>query len=256
MASHSESPQDIALSFDVDEVPFRLLLKAGQAFSNLLREVARAYIGTARDPAQWLVHVEAGSVVLPLRGEASGDLASNSQVYEVGVFVAQGLALIEGDAVRPDHFTDRALEQARELAKLASGGDLSIEVRGGGVRSSLTSRLIVNVDTILGHEESSTGTIEGALEAFNVHGKNKRFNVYDSLTGRSVECKFTDDVTVDDLRPAIGRRVAVRGLVRARPDGRPVSVDARELEVFPPEHELPTPDEVFGLLRGYAREDE
>ena len=125
-----------------------------------------------------------------------------------------------------------------------------------GARARLTTRLIANVEQVLGEDERSVGTVEGALEAVNVHGQSSKFNVYDALTGSKVECHFTASVTLDDLRPAIGRRVAVRGLIRSRPDGRPVSIDAEELHVFPAEEELPSPEDVYGILSGYEVDDE
>lgn len=250
MADDRTSRTDITLSFDAEEVPLRLLLAGGQAFNRLLREVSRAYLGTEQDPAQWLVHVDAGSVLLPVRPEPTGDAVSASKLGEVASVVAEGLAAIAQEAERPPFFTDRALEQARELAKIADEY-VPIAVGSGTVRTAVTARLIANVDEVLGPDEETIGTIEGALEELNVHGGSKRFGVYDALTGVRVNCHLTANVTLDDLRPATGMRVAVRGPIRSRPDGRPTRIDAEKIQVFPAEEDLPSPDDVRGILSGY-----
>jgi hypothetical protein len=246
----ADTPTDLELAFDVSEVPLRALVTAGERLSGLLREVAKAYVGAEQDPARWLVHVEAGSVLLPLRAEPTSDEVAPSRLHEVGTIVADGLATLEAEAERPPYFNDRALEHARELAKVASD-ELPLAVRNGRARASLSVQLVANVEKVLGPDDVSHGTIEGALDALNVHGAAKRFHVYDAVSGLRVECRFTARVTLEDLRPAIGHRVAVSGTIRTRPDGRPVSIDADELHVFPPEDELPSPEAVFGLLRGY-----
>lgn len=250
MAQDPATRTDLELAFEVDELPLRALVAAGGAFNGLLREVAREYVGTRQDPAQWLVHIEPGCVLLPVRAEPAIDDVSPSRLREVAAVVAEGLATIEDAAVRPSYFTDRALEQARELAKLAAP-EMPIAVRNGRARTSLTARLVANVEEVLGEDEQTIGTVEGKLEALNVHGQSNRFSVYDALTGSKVECNLTSRVTVEDLRLAIGRRVSVRGPVRSRPGGRVVSVQAEELHILPAEEDLPSPEDVFGILSGY-----
>jgi hypothetical protein len=110
---------------------------------------------------------------------------------------------------------------------------------------------MTNVDEVLGAPLESYGTVEGTLEAFNLHGQKPTFAVYEPLTGHRVDCHFTASVTVDDLRPAIGNRVGVRGPIKTRPSGVRMSVEAETLYVLPDEPDLPGPDEVVGILKGY-----
>src|SRR5438445_133094 len=82
----------------------------------------------------------------------------------------------------------------------------------------------------------------------DLHSKPRRFAIFDVLTDKRVECFFTSHVTLDDVLRGVGRRVAVTGIIKTRPDGERVSVEARELRVFPAEEELPSPDDVRGIL--------
>jgi hypothetical protein len=100
----------------------------------------------------------------------------------------------------------------------------------------------------MGPPQDSIGTVEGKLQALNIHEKPPRFAIYDLLTDRRVECYFTTRIKLEDVLAGVGRRVAVTGLIKTRPTGERVSIEARELRLFPAEDELPTPDDVRGIL--------
>src|SRR6202020_2944039 len=118
--------------------------------------------------------------------------------------IADGLRVLASEPRRPENFTDRALEQVRALANLSSD-ELPISIKNSGAPISITRRVAVHVDEILGPSRTSYGSVEGRLEAVQLHGR-ENFSVYDPLSGARVECRFTEDVTIDDLRPAIGKR--------------------------------------------------
>jgi len=251
MSDHPNT--DVQLAFDVVEMPLRALLRAGDEFGKLLSEVAREYLGRD-DPATWMVRVEPGSVLLPVRSEPKRDDVIPSRLRQVGPIVAEGLETLEDRAERPDYFTDKALGYACGLASVATD-ELPLAVQNGHGRIPITAQLIANAKRVLGPDLLAYGTIEGRLERLNVHGSANHFWVYDARTGSKVECKFSRTVTVDDLSSAnaIGRRVGVRGTIHSRPDGRPVLVDADELIVFPG---TPPPiDQALGLLKGYEVQD-
>jgi len=105
-----------------------------------------------------------------------------------------------------------------------------------------------DVDEIIGPRLERFGTVEGRLEGLLAH-RRRVFYIWESLTNRRVECVFGDRIPLDEVLAAFGRRVSARGLIRTRRTGEKLSVEARELYVFPPEEELPTVDEVVGILR-------
>ena len=97
-------------------------------------------------------------------------------------------------------------------------------------------------------EVRSIGTIEGELEGLIIHGA-KRFLLYDRLTGRQVICYFGDSVSWERLRDVFGKRMAVTSEIRSRRSGERASIDVSSYYVFPPEDELPSANEVRGLVR-------
>ena len=105
-----------------------------------------------------------------------------------------------------------------------------------------------HAEAVLAPETRSIGTIEGELEGLIVHG-DKRFLLYDRLTGRRVTCYFGDSVSWDGLGDVFGKRVAVTGEIRSRRSGKRASINVSKYYVFPHEDELPSADEVRGLLR-------
>ena len=245
-----EAGAHLELDLGAPDVALKQLVSAGGTFSGLINEVARAYTGVAREAVTWIVEVKPGSVRLPLRAEPASEEVAPSAIPELFAVIAEGVACIDAKAERPDFFTDRALEQAKALANLA-GDDLPIRVRNGRASTTLSKRLMTNVDEVLGAPLESYGTVEGTLEGFNLHAPRPVFAVYEPLTGHRVDCHFTASVTVDDLRPAIGKRVGVRGPIKTRPSGVRISVEAETLYVFPDAPDLPGPDEVVGILNGY-----
>jgi hypothetical protein len=248
-----DSAAHLELDLDAPEVALQHLVSAASVFAGLLREVARAYFGTSQDPVRWVVEVQPGSVKLPLRPTPALEEVSGSAFPHFVVVVTEGIALLDKTAERPSYFTDKALEQAKALANL-SGSEVPISVRNGAAKIPVTRRIAANVDDVLNKPDVSYGTVEGLLEAVNIHGTNRTFGVYDPLTGKKIECKLTGKVTVDDLGPAIGKRVAVSGLIVSRSTGERISIQADELEIFE-DTDLPSPEDVIGILKGYEREE-
>ena len=163
--------------------------------------------------------------------------------------VTSGLRQLNRQARKPKHFSDQALLKLRDLARLTSPEIPSLCVSNGRGRPVvLSARMLAHVESVLAPEVHSIGTIEGELEGLIIHG-NRRFLIYDRLTGRQVICYFGEQVRWQDLRDSLGRRVAVTCGIRSRRSGERVSIRVSSYYVFPREDELPTADDVLGLLR-------
>lgn len=230
-------------------VDLRSLAKVTDKFAGLVDEVARDYTHVAR-PVRWLVEVEPGSVRLPLRGEPTAESVQGSAVPEIGTLVARGLCELEADAVRPDHFTDRALTLAKELANLATE-TLPLAVYNGTAGGSFTRQVSLNAEKVLGTPVESIGTIEGRLEALSLHGSNE-FSVWPA-GGTAVKCLFGSRLDLErDVLPAVNKRVAAHGRIKTR-RGERVSVEVDELRVIG--GEPVSADEVRGILRDFEVAD-
>lgn len=246
MAGH----HDLSLHLDSQEVPLRHLLAAANELSGMLSEVAKAFAGTSRNPVDWIVEVEAGSVVLPLRGETTSEALSQLAVPEIAHLVVGGLELIAERPERPAYFNDAALEHAKSLSSIVYRGEpLRVYVTNGSLRAKLSAHVVANVEEVIGIPEESIGTIEGRLEALNVHGRHV-FSLWDLIGANRVDCSFGKYVQLEEVLANVGKRVAVTGLLRTRPTGKRVSIEVRSVRGFPDEADLPSVDDVHGILRG------
>jgi hypothetical protein len=231
-------------------VDLRSLVNVSQKFSSLLEEVARDYTGVSRS-LRWVVEVKPGSVRLPLRGETRAENLSPAVAHEVGTVIAKGLSDLEATPERPEHFTDKALSLAKELASCATE-ELPIAIWNGSAGGRVTKQLSVNAEKVLGTPEVTFGTIEGRLEALSIHG-TKDFSVW-PLGGNKVKCVFGSRLDLEaEVLPAVNKRVAVRGRIKTKPNGERVSVDVEELRVIGTNPV--SADDVKGILKGYEVAD-
>jgi hypothetical protein len=249
------SGEAMSIEIDAPDLSLSLLIETTEMFSVLLREVSHEMLPDA--PVRWLVERISMSSPLQLavRPAASRRVVSPKTLNSLTETIFGGLETVQASPKRPPHFNDIALERAKSLAGTAAQGR---HVRFGRKRGrgshqrlvevEVTSQFVANVDLILGDTISAIGTIEGRLEAFNMHGDRRYFIVYDDLTGARIQCDFGTRISVREIGEAAHRRVAVHGEIVYRHSGVIVRVKAQSLDVFPDETELPTADDVRGIL--------
>lgn len=95
----------------------------------------------------------------------------------------------------------------------------------------------------------SFGSVEGVLECITIQDCLV-FVICESLAteGEAMWCQFPSDL-IEEARNVTGERVSVSGLIRSREDGKKVSIEVKEVHYFPSEEQLPTIDDVIGILR-------
>ena len=194
-------PNELELKLDAREVSLSQLVSASSIFAALLREVAREYAGTER-AVKWTVEVKPGSVTLPIRGRSTSDKLSEASVSEIVSAVVLGLKTLNEQPTRPSYFNDQALREAKALANLVNDDLPRIAVLNGAAGTDATRQLMVHVDQVMGEGRESIGTIEGKLEALNIHEKPYRFAIFDLLTDQRIECYFGEEVDLEEVRVA------------------------------------------------------
>lgn len=96
--------------------------------------------------------------------------------------------------------------------------------------------------------ETCYGTVEGILEALNLHAGANRFTIFPVSVERGITCYIPESLHDTAIR-AVRHKVAVTGKLKFRPrDMLPSEVDVEDMTTFPPDSELPT----FADLRGMA----
>ena len=238
------SPDTLLLELPL-EVPFSKFIEAEEHFRDLIQDVARHVIESKSDPVKWVVtRAEKGSLRLYVQARPANSKIQPSAMPEATRAVTDGLrSLARGDEP-PHYFSPKAIDKARKLASL----DLGIKV--GGVEQEpidVTGRLVAQIDSVLGEPLRSIGRVEGTLERINLHEK-RSFTVWDRLTGQGVECNFGQRITTKHVTDAAERRVSVYGEILYSREGNPLSMTAHEIEVLPSDADLPSAEDVRGIL--------
>ena len=152
--------------------------------------------------------------------------------------------------VRPEFFSDGALDSLKDLAAIASGDVEEVFVNGSlngkahrAIRLKPTIR--TNVDELIGPRYRSIGSVEGSLDTVSLH-RGPRIFVYHHITRRAVRCTF-DREMIEEVKTALGQRVVASGIVHYNRQGDPLRVEMEHLRVIA-RGNLPTTAELTGSM--------
>lgn len=177
---------------------------------------------------------------VPLEMEAVADAEPLVDTFHRAV---EGIQ--EGTSV-PEGFDYFALQKFKRLEPTERDTP-AVEISRNGDWLSLSGEWAKNVDTILGPDQYEVGSATGMLQALNVHAGNKKFTIYPTFGEPELRCRFKSDLR-DDVVEAVDRYVEVFGTLRYKAGGRyPHGMDARRIEIYPDEAELPTLEDLFGI---------
>lgn len=250
MAPESDADQGpiegnaVSFTLDTPEITFARLANLAKDLQGLLNEVQTSFLPVGR--VRWRIDSISMSSPLTLQSRPVSEdaIVTPTGLRDLSATVSNGLKQIQREALRPPYFTDTALERARDVVALVrrTEGLLSIDT------TPLDEHVVANVNEVLGTTVTTIGSVEGRLESLNVHGTNRFFNVYDVLSGARIRCDFAHRIAADEVGQNAEKRVIVHGELRYREDGQLVNVIARSIEVPPPEDELPSANDVLGIL--------
>ena len=236
----------IVLKLDGSRIPSDKFVQAVDSFYGLIASVSRAVPGGEK--LSWNANVEAGSIQLSATPEPSThNIEAAIAVKEA---VVDGLSMLEQEKVRPEYFDDGALRKVYDLASVIADMDDEgisvVRVRHGDELKDISHQAVAHVNDLLGSRSSAHGSVEGRLQTLSERGE-LRFVVYDPLTDAPIKCLFSHEL-IEDVAKSFGRRVLVYGLIRYREDGTPNSVRVEHFEVFPSSEDLPSAQDVKGVL--------
>lgn len=239
------NPDSLTLKIDGQHITAEKFLKAVSSFVALINDVADN-VSQEKAAFKWLVSVESGSAIVHFRPESH---RAEKKFMPVAVkAVREGLRTIEKHAQRPRYWSDNALRKAKDLAEVldsTTGALDHVSVKSAAFVQQITRNTSAHVDSLIGAEYKSLGTIEGRLRTVTESG-GVHFVVQDAMTHNSVRCYVNED-DIDDYMKAFRRRVAVYGEIRYRKDGQPVSIAVHDFRVLRELHDLPKASDVRGI---------
>ncbi|MFQ5664389.1 MAG: hypothetical protein ACE5HL_11220 [Terriglobia bacterium] len=166
----------------------------------------------------------------------------------VDMFV-EGVVWLEEKGKAPPGFDRPLLEAFKELAKPLRRKVDRIELGRGRLKTKISKRIEVNIERIIGEDIVSSGSVSGYLDVVNVHDKNAFF-IYPVVGPTKIECYFPDEI-LEKVKAGIKRHVVAAGTLRYKHNEVfPYRVEVQDLDVFPPEEELPTLESLRGAAPG------
>lgn len=229
-----------------EDIPVPTFLEAIHRFFNVLNEVDARLSARPRGSLRWRVTRLRSSI--PAITLVPESIVEGLDVSDAVVkATADGLEAIERETLRPEQFSDAALDNAARLVALIGRGVNRITVstpQRPEIR--ITQHLAANVDEIIMGVEKALGTIEGIIEMITIH-ERRLFNLYEALTHQAIPCYFQPEL-FESVKDALGKRVGVYGEIRITRAGEIRSITPKELTVFPSREDLPQTDDILGIL--------
>lgn len=240
----------VTLTLDGPELTWEVFVEAGNDLTGILQEVEAKLTTVSKSRIRWVVSElsKRSPATVVLEGRATNGTVSPSTIQEVAGATASGLKALQEGAAWPPHFTEEALEKAKRLGDLIGDRVSELSVRDGDAPVTVTRQVSVNVDELIAPRLRSLGTVEGRLEAINIHATTPYATVYDMLNGHPVRAHFGRRM-LSQVTAVFGKRVAVFGDIQSRPTGERYSITIRRIEALPDQADLPDPGQARGILR-------
>ncbi len=238
----------------VGPIRVRTFTRAAGLLTDLLSQLAQdREVGSDVD---WVItDIRQGSAVLDfgvITDKDAGLLIGRQLTEAAGEALAAFEIAEERTAIKP-RLSYAAVEKIRQLGSLGSRSEETITVRTTRNTVALTGTSAARARALLDQRYRSLGSVEGWLETISVHGDSPSFVIYHALNGYAVKC-LCDITLLEELKPLLGRRIRAKGAIERRFDGKVDTLEATDYHLVPLESELPSINEVFGILAPGANE--
>ncbi len=242
MATPDQIPSDLTLEIGTDLTP-DAFLAAARHFFGFVQEVAAEACGKS---VGWTVKVREGSnliAVFPDSLAAADQLAAIYSKFRDGA-----RALMAGD-VDGAQLGDKALAHIKGLSQLTASKKQAVTMRFWVEKRpvDLGPKIAEAIQEDWRSDYQDFGTVEGRLQAIRESGNTLKISVRDLLYPRPIDCLLPETM-VEETLAKFRKRVEVSGLIHYRKSGAPTSIEVSSIDVLPDDDDLPTPDDVRGIL--------
>jgi hypothetical protein len=247
-ATPDQIPTDLTLEIGENLSPDRFMA-AARAFFGYVQELSQA-LAPDREPARWIVRIREGSALLALDPSPNASPEVTEVIY---ARAERGIRhLIERD-IENSGLPEPAFKHLRTLSEMTEAGPnkvppvpirLWIKRKPISLEPTIASTIRENWRA----DYNDYGTIEGRLETIQESYGTLQFYIRDALLHQRARCYFPEEL-LPEVFHKFRKRVEVSGVIHYRKNGTPVSVEAEHIISLPDDSELPTAEEVRGILR-------
>ncbi len=243
MATPDQIPTDLTLEIDANVTPEQFMA-AARAFFGYVDEVARGVAPGGAAP-KWKVMLREGSNLLAVEPAPSAVPAVVQAFY---LRADEGIRQLAEGNLQASRLPEPALKHLKTLSELT-------EARGNPVPLRFwVKRQPVQVNQEIGRviredwraDYKDYGTVEGRLTAIQEQG-TLQLLLKDEWLKQTIRCYVPED-QLPDAFANFRRRVEVSGVIHYRRNGTPISVEVEVIEPLPEDSELPSANDVRGLL--------
>ena len=224
----------IRITGSVDEVIYLSdFIQAGNDLMELLNEVDTSLSPNYRSTTNWKLKKLSYSSPATLEVESQVKEEQPDNGAEIIDTTLNGFLILNCSSTRPRGFSDKALEKARDLAKIATDGIGKLEITSDSFAVEFTPRIMENVNVIMKPGREIYGTIEGHLESINAH-EEFRFFIFDPILSRRIRCTLLDEkdkVLRQKVLQSFEQNILVSGRLLTNLSGEVSSAKINNLEV-------------------------
>lgn len=200
-----------------------------------------------RKAPAWLVCVREGSGLIGVEPAATAPAEVVRAVYQRA---RNGVERLTNGEIEESRLNEGALRHLRALSDLTQADKKRLTLLRIWVERQPIS-LIPEIDETIREDWRTdyhdAGTVEGRLDVIQDHG-GLELRIRDQALHLTVKCYVSEDMLLN-VFAQFRKRVEISGLVYYRRNGIPVSIEASAIEPLPDDADLPTPEEVRGILR-------
>jgi hypothetical protein len=232
-----------------DRITLKAFAIAVRNFLGILEDMDAAVFHADNGTVRWeVVFLQKNSPpVIGVRGVPVSK-EYNSAPKQVRREVMNGVRALEKAARKPN-VSDSVLSRMNLLAKQSrhtGSMELYTDQDKKGRIVEIGPELIEKIEQHIGRATESKGSIVGKLDTIAVHRSNE-IRVWDENYGRAVRCEFKADLE-EKVKSLLRHRVLVLGSIYFNTKGQPVSVAAEDVEPYPDSVDLPSIEEMSGLI--------
>lgn len=237
------------LHFDGQRITVADLLEAISRVLSILRDVDTRSTGEENGTLDWVVrNLKYGSAEIMVEAEPKGEATPMWAPEFVVRRVKDGIRQVVETGERPDYFSNYAMRRTYELTSiLNANGIQSFRIGVNGESVSLNPDMRRTVRQAAEGHYRALGSLEGTIDGISAHESPYSCTLYTLLTNEAVRCYFGPEL-LSAVHENFKRRVSVRGVFTTRADGEVTSLRVQDIERLPSADELPSVDEILGIL--------
>ena len=244
MATPDQIPADLTIDLGDDLSPSEFVA-AVRNFMGYVDEITNAQKGDGAD-IHWTVRVREGSALIGVEPNQSAPKSRLAMIYKKAGHGTKALA--SGD-IEGARLSTKAVEHLKQLSDLVgkhkNGNGVCLWVEGNPIQIGTGIAKAIREDWQSDYHDS--GTIEGRLNGIMDAAGSLRIKVTDFLYPRSINCIVPENL-LDKVLGCFRHRVEIEGRIHYRRDGTPISIEVEVIEELPEDDELPTADDVRGIM--------